>query len=712
MNDFSSHIKLSSPHTKLFSLPARNSGNAAHASVCNLRRSLALLLLLVCTLSASAQVIRITGRVLSREKGEPLIGVTVVDPSSDRLLATTDADGRFALNARANGSLRFSMVGTEPVTEKIKNRKYIEVRMDEKSTLLDEATVTAKSLKKEVIIEQTDIEIKGNTFYVRTRVQIPKSKFGHDTRLVVQPIINNHTRKEHQLMPPLVYDAQEYHRTQNRMYDYDMESQDPLAKYVLVQSDSTQTIENGKYIIPYNDSIYTEHVNDDFTCDIQWVIEDYTKLCFIDSCTIARGTINPLRLLDYSLEGKEITDESLFPKAQPQLREDRDDIKLHFSIGKSKLDLNEGNNQAEISKLSAKMKNIATDPNSELRAFTILGTASPDGRYASNLKLANARMESALGEILRYVRPSDRARMEVTSTARVAEWSEVVALLRRDSLVKEAEAMEAIIRQHGSIDAQSSAMKKLPFYTSLLLEKYLPQLRKVEYVLNYSVFRKLTVDEIRELYRSDYRQLSQDEYFRLYREETDEQKREEIILHALEVSPRFMLAANDLQVIKMNRKQPDPNLLAPFVGKNAPQEVNMNHIIALLDDGMYSDADTLTAYLASDSEDALLVKAISNALNGHYEEAYPFIEKTGPFNTTVLLLAMKRNNEAWQLAQTLDDAVAETHYVRAICLNRLEKPIDAYAELKRALTMKPELEQTARIDGDVNGLLNEKQQEE
>ena len=73
---------------------------------------------------------------------------------------------------------------------------------------------------------------------------------------------------------------------------------------------------------------------------------------------------------------------------------------------------------------------------------------------------------------------------------------------------------------------------------------------------------------------------------------------------------------------------------------------------------------------------------------------------------------MKRNNEAWQLAQTLDDAVAETHYVRAICLNRLEKPIEAYAELKRALTMKPELEQMARIDGDVNGLLNEKQQEE
>ena len=123
MNDFSSHIKLSSPHTKLFSLPSRNSGNAARTTVCNLRRSLAFLLLLVCTLSASAQVIRITGRVLSREKGEPLIGVTVVDPSTDRLLATTDADGRFALNARANGSLRFSMVGTEPVTEKIKNRK-------------------------------------------------------------------------------------------------------------------------------------------------------------------------------------------------------------------------------------------------------------------------------------------------------------------------------------------------------------------------------------------------------------------------------------------------------------------------------------------------------------------------------------------------------------------------------------------------------------
>ena len=693
------------------SLP-NNSGKAVHATIGNLRRSFALLFFLCCVLSASAQVIRVTGKVLSRDKSEPLIGVAIVDPSTGRLLATTDADGRFALNALANGSLRFSMVGTEPVTVKLKNRNYIEVKLDEKSTQLDEATVTAKSLKKEVVIEQTDIEVKGNYFYVRTRVQIPKSKFGHDTRLVVQPFINNHTRKELQLMPPLVYDAQEYNYTQNRMYDYDLESQDPLAKYIKVQSDSTQIVENGKYIIPYNDSLYIEHVKDEFTCDIQWVIEDYTKLCFIDSCTIARGTINPLRLLDYSLEGKEITDESLFPKAQPQLREDRDDIKLHFRIGQSKLDLNEATNQSEISKLSAKLKSIATDPNSELRAFTILGTASPDGRYASNLKLANARMGSALENILRYVKPSDRERMEVTSKARVAEWSEVVALLRRDSLVQEAEAMEAVIRQYGNIDAQSTAMKKLPFYKSLLLDKYLPELRKVEYVLNYSIFRKLTIDEIRELYQADYRQLSQDEYFRLYREEFDEQKREEILLHALEVSPRFMLAANDLQIIKIRRKQPDTELLAPFVGSKAPQEVNMNHIIALLNEGQYADADTLATFLTGDSEEVQFIKAVSDALNGHYEDALPAIEKTGPFNTTLLLLAMKRNEEAWQLAQTLDEEVAETHYVRAICLNRMENAIEAYKELKIAIAKKPELERTARIDGDVNGLFPENKPQE
>ena len=71
----------------------------------------------------------------------------------------------------------------------------------------------------------------------------------------------------------------------------------------------------------------------------------------------------------------------------------------------------------------------------------------------------------------------------------------------------------------------------------------------------------------------------------------------------------------------------------------------------------------------------------------------------------LMLLAMKRNQEAFELAKQLPDDKADHHYIRAICLNRLENPLEAEKELKKAFKMDPSLLKIAEIDGDVNGLL-------
>ena len=81
--------------------------------------------------------------------------------------------------------------------------------------------------------------------------------------------------------------------------------------------------------------------------------------------------------------------------------------------------------------------------------------------------------------------------------------------------------------------------------------------------------------------------LSRYEFFQLYRNEPDEAKREHIIRQALEISPSFMVAANDLQVMLLEQKRPDPELLKPFANKKAPIEVSINHAVALLETGRY-----------------------------------------------------------------------------------------------------------------------------
>ena len=75
-----------------------NTINATH------RRSAALMLLMLvlATFQASAQsVMRVAGEVVAKDDGQPLTGVNITDAHSQRRLAGTDIDGKFAFNVRA-----------------------------------------------------------------------------------------------------------------------------------------------------------------------------------------------------------------------------------------------------------------------------------------------------------------------------------------------------------------------------------------------------------------------------------------------------------------------------------------------------------------------------------------------------------------------------------------------------------------------------------
>ena len=145
-----------------------------------------------------------------------------------------------------------------------------------------------------------------------------------------------------------------------------------------------------------------------------------------------------------------------------------------------------------------------------------------------------------------------------------------------------------------------------------------------------------------------------------------------------------MAAANDLEALLINRQASDPDILRRFVGRSAPQVVNTNQMIALLNAGLYSQADSVADFVA-DNEQSHLLLAVNAVLNGRYEDNFNTVAQTGKRNELIMLLAMKRNKEASELSKTLPEDEALTHYLRAICLNRLDDPVDAYKALKKAL---------------------------
>ena len=676
-----------------------------------LRRTIAatMLLLVLATADTMAQaLIRITGLVTAKSDNQPLIGVNITDVATRRLLATTDADGKFATNVISTATLRFSMVGAKAQEVKVKGRTNINVVLDDNDNSLGEVTVATKRITDRIMPEPTDIEVRGNYLTVRTRVRVPREMFSHDTRLVVQPVLHNITRGTRQLMRPMVYDAREYNRTQDRLYNFDMNSDetgDPLARYVTVKTNDMREKGRTNDIIGYSDSVYVEHVKDEFSCDVYMAIENYNRILYRDTTVIARGTVNPLRWLDFDLAARQTTDPAFLPKPEVQLRDSHGEVKLQFPIGKAKFKTDDPQNTAEISRLRQQIEDISHSEGATLRALELKGQSSPDGPYKRNVALAQQRMDFALGYLRRQLPESMRRDVEFTSKGRVASWEEVIAAMRADGHTDEADRTEARISRFHSTEAQSHAAYGLPFYKQLLEGKYLPQMRRVDYVLHYSIYRALTDDEIAAIYRDDYHKLTRFEFFKLYRSETDAAKRERIMRQAIEVYPSFLAAANDLEAELINSRRADASLLRRFAGARAPQELNTNQMIACLYNGLYSEADSLAEFVDHNGDNQLLL-AISDALNGRCAENFGIIARTSARNEVAMLLAMKRNDEALRQCANLPESDAVTHYLRAICLNRTDRPIDAYDELKKAFAIDPSLKATATVDGDVNDLLS------
>lgn len=675
-----------------------------------LRGAYLLVVLLFFTFSeVSAQdVIRVLGQVVIKSDGSPCIGVNISDAGTRRILAMTDVDGTFAVNVRSNARLRFSMIGMKTKEVDVKGKSRLHVILEEESISLKEVTISQKRITDKILPEPTDIEVRGNYFYVKTRVRVPKEMFSHNTRLVVQPVLNNATRKEKTLMKPMVYDAREYNQTQDRLYNFDLNDSlagDPLARYITVKSKQMREKGRTNDIIGYNDSIYVEHVKDDFSCDVYMAIENYHRILYRDTTIIARGTVNPLRFLDYSFAAHELTDSAYFPKKEVQLRDSKGEVNLRFPVGKAEFDSKDPQNVSEIAKLRKQIETISQSKGASLSSLELKGQSSPEGKYRRNISLAQMRMNYALNFLKRTL-PADMTQgMTFTSQATVAPWEKVADMMRQDSLISEAARVEGVVSSMSNIESQGTAIRRLPFYFNTIATRYLPQLRRVDYTLHYNIYRTLTLDEIAQLYAQDYSQLSKYEFFKLYRAECDTTKRHTMLRQALEVYPSFMAAANDLSAMLINQRQYDASLLRPFVGANAPEVVNINQLIALLNEGQYTSADSVAQFI-TDNEKTHTMLAVNAVYNGRYEANYATIAKTSLRNEVVMLLAMKRNEEALKLSKKLSDDEAVSHYLRAICLNRTNDPTEAYNELKKSFEMDASLREIAKVDGDVTDLLS------
>lgn len=670
------------------------------------KRCAAAVLLLCCVLSVAGRTINVRGRVVSAGSNEPLQGVTIRNAQSEHLIGTTNIEGKFTVSIDDSGTLLFSIMGSEDVKEPVDGRMEMDVTMFPKAKELEEVVVTAKSTSNAMVIEPAELNVVGNYIHLKKRVKIPHKIFSSNVRMIIQPTIYNVTRRHLSYLSPVVFDGHRYAITQKRMLDWDSEL-DPLTPYREVKRTGRRTDD----YVTIQDSLYVDNPKEDFMCVVMTSLENYNRVIYADTFMIARGSINPLRFLAYDLKGYELTDEQYLPQPEVFLRDSQGDINLVFQVGKSNLDLSMGDNASEIGKMLEEFRVIENDPDMTLKSFSIAGTASPEGRYDLNSQLANARMESAMEAIMGSVPESLKRGAKVSSEARVASWGDVEELLRRDGRVDEADAVRKVIAAYpSSPDAQSVRMRRLPFYKTLLVEDYLPRLRRVSYEMVYSRYRPLTDEEIAALYAKDRRSLTQYNFWRHYKNAGSDAEREEVMREALAVHPTFLAAATDLSALMINRGESDGSVLEPFFADESkvarlPEVTRYNMAVCAMDAARYGRADSLMVDLP-DNDAFHKGKAYSAALAGRYIEVMQEISEDSPLNEVLLLLAMKDNDTAVERAEKLGDSAVE-EYAKAIAANRKDMYLEALVHLENALRLDPSLRDVARVDGDVTELLQD-----
>lgn len=655
---------------------------------------------------ADARTINVRGVVLSEGSREPLEGVAIRSASTERLIGSTNIEGQFTVSVDENDDLIFSSVNAETLTEPVRGRLSLEVMMMPKPQQLEELLVVAKGMDKAFFIDEAELNVKGNYIHLKKYVKIPHKLFSSQVRMIIQPTIYDVTLRKLSYLKPVVFDGSRYAITQRRMHDFN-DSIDPLVPFRQIKKTSRNTDD----IVTISDSLYVENPGHDFICLVMSSLENYNRIIQADTFLIARGTVNPLRFLKYKLDGVRLTDKRYLPQPDVELRDTHGDMNLSFEIGKTRLNLGMGRNRAEIDALLSEFRAIDSNPDMMLKSFSIVGTASPEGSYEGNMKLARGRMNSAMDVILKSVPENMRRNADITTDANVASWQDVADLLRSDGRESEAQAVENVIAKYrGAAAMQNARMKRLPFYSSLLASDYLPRLRRVHYQIVTSQYRPLNDEEIKQLYATDYRKMSKYHFWRLYSNTPSPAARETVMRRALEVHPDFLVAASDLSAMLIDQDRADATILEPFFTDPSkwlklPEEARYNMAASELRAERYSRADSLFFDLP-DVPAYHKGKVYSGALNGRYQDVVREVSEDSPVNEVLLLLALKDNELAWERAQKLGDSAVE-EYIKATAANRVDNYTLAMVHLENALRLDPSLRDVARVDGDLSDLIED-----
>ena len=465
-------------------------------------------------------------------------------------------------------------------------------------------------------------------------------------------------------------------------------------------------------MIGYKDSVPIAIGKRPWKGQLNCYVVDFKNTKYRDSVQFVRGITDPIRWLQSNLDPIEIQDSIWIPHQQPGWHRESGKQSLQFKVNRPELDTTDSLSQMRFMLILKQLRYLLEQPEVRIHSLSIRGFASPDGKQASNERLAYARAMYVFNALIQdsVVKQKLHAYPKISHQIRgqVHSWEDAFALA------------------HAAEDTTCSSITDPRFRT------YLAQLRYVAYEIEYHIYRLLSIPELTEHLHKRPEILSEHDFYRLVlHEQSNPQGKTQhatsvLLQQALTRYPSNWWFRNE--IFRALWAQDSCNAGLTYLMPDScsrPEEVNYNLALSARKRHNYTLAlkylePCLNSSLASIRNRAELLWADIMAMEGDYPAAWSVLSKEAGINRILLRLAMHQNEEAYQeMKRELISPGTRTslpgkevspaglrEYIMAICAHRTHHLEESIAYLQEAVQINPQWTETAKNDGDLMDIIS------
>lgn len=496
---------------------------------------------------------------IKKSKANGTFNVRILYPGMALLVTSYDPDDELSLS-----DAEFFVI--ETVAGQTEYTKIVEKKLNFKGDhRLDEVKVTGESKDTAKITPAPALD-DGVNCYIPISIHLPAGTVAGDSRLIVQPYaVECETGDSVDFVKGLCYEGAEYHELQDRRMGYNYRKNDKLREYY-----SSNRILNVNTPIDIDTTVvYKKRTRGmDYKFPFYVEVADYHHIYYSYVATTTSCTKkNYYKFLNLAVSQADMDLDEFATQADENYETKNQDIKLRFQVGKSAL-IQDAQNDSIRDTFLEELRSYGD----LLMQVSIEATASPDGGFEANRKLAAGRLDVAYN-ILRN--GLGKAQVHFSKQApKVYSWDDVAKQLESEGNKDKADSLKiAMAGGEGSI-------RLLPFYDTYIVP-ILESMRRMRCTYRYERKHIMNGAEVRDFYYAHKQDLidgkahlSDGDYYNLF--DVIEEKEDQDIITRLayqQVTKDFgyenvkfaMYCANRYAILSMKEGRADLNILRPFI---------------------------------------------------------------------------------------------------------------------------------------------------